>query len=87
MRNTVGYRNLKSKGTNVYFIPVGGSNAIGALGYVECLNEIIKENNKSWSFLKQSEKQSNQFWTFFTSLGKFTKFTEVVLSSIYPMCG
>jgi len=38
--------NLKSKGTNVYFIPGGGSNAIGALGYVECLNEIIKENNK-----------------------------------------
>ena len=39
-------RNLKLKGTNVYFIPGGGSNAIGALGYVECLNEIIKENNK-----------------------------------------
>jgi len=37
---------LKSKGTNVYFIPGGGSNSIGALGYVECLNEIIKENNK-----------------------------------------
>jgi len=37
---------IKSKGTNVYFIPGGGSNAIGALGYVECLNEIIKENNK-----------------------------------------
>jgi L-cysteate sulfo-lyase len=38
--------NLKSKGTNVYFIPGGGSNSIGALGYVECLNEIIRENNK-----------------------------------------
>ena len=37
---------IKSKGTNVYFIPGGGSNAIGALGYVECLNEILKENNK-----------------------------------------
>ena len=37
---------LKSKGTNVYFIPGGGSNSIGALGYVECLNEIIRENNK-----------------------------------------
>mgnify|MGYP001334400589 CR=1 FL=1 len=34
---------LKSKGTNVYFIPGGGSNPIGALGYVECLKEIIKE--------------------------------------------
>jgi len=39
-------KEIKSKGTNVYFIPGGGSNAIGALGYVECLNEIIKENNK-----------------------------------------
>ena len=39
-------KDMKSKGTNVYFIPGGGSNAIGALGYVECLNEIIKENNK-----------------------------------------
>jgi len=37
---------LKSKGTIVYFIPGGGSNSIGALGYVECLNEIIKENHK-----------------------------------------
>ena len=37
---------LKSKGTNVYFIPGGGSHEIGALGYVECLNEIIKENKK-----------------------------------------
>jgi len=38
--------NLKSKGINVYFIPGGGSSSIGALGYVECLNEIIKENHK-----------------------------------------
>jgi len=37
---------LKSKGANVYFIPGGGSNSIGALGYVECLNEIMKENSK-----------------------------------------
>jgi len=39
-------KDLKSNGTNIYFIPGGGSNEIGALGYVECLNEIIKENNK-----------------------------------------
>jgi len=39
-------RDLKSKGTNVYFIPGGGSNPIGALGYVECLNEILQENKK-----------------------------------------
>ena len=37
---------IKSKGTNVYFIPGGGSNSIGALGYVECFNEILKENSK-----------------------------------------
>jgi len=37
---------IKFKGTNVYFIPGGGSNSVGALGYVECLNEIIKENKK-----------------------------------------
>jgi len=37
---------IKLKGTNVYFIPGGGSNSIGALGYVECLNEIIKDNKK-----------------------------------------
>jgi len=37
---------IKSKGTNVYFIPGGGSNSVGSLGYVECLNEIIKENKK-----------------------------------------
>ena len=39
-------KDIKSKGTNVYFIPGGGSNSIGALGYAECLNEIIKENGK-----------------------------------------
>jgi L-cysteate sulfo-lyase len=37
---------LKKKKTAVYFIPGGGSNELGALGYVECLNEIIKENKK-----------------------------------------
>ena len=39
-------KDIKSKGTNVYFIPGGGSNPVGALGYVECLNEIIKDNKK-----------------------------------------
>ena len=39
-------KDIKSKGTNVYFIPGGGSNSVGALGYVECLNEIIRENKK-----------------------------------------
>ena len=39
-------KDIKSKDTNVYFIPGGGSNPVGALGYVECLNEIIKDNKK-----------------------------------------
>jgi len=39
-------KDIKSKGINVYFIPGGGSNPVGALGYVECLNEIIRENKK-----------------------------------------
>ena len=39
-------KDLKAKGTNVYFIPGGGSNSVGALGYVECLNEIITVNKK-----------------------------------------
>ncbi len=37
---------IKSKGTNVYFIPGGGSNSIGALGYVECFKEILEKNSK-----------------------------------------
>jgi L-cysteate sulfo-lyase len=36
-------KEIKQSGTNVYFIPGGGSNPIGALGYVECINEIIHD--------------------------------------------
>ena len=32
----------KNQGANPYYIPVGGSNHIGELGYVECMREIIK---------------------------------------------
>ena len=39
-------KDLKDKGKKIYFIPGGGSNQIGALGYVECFKEILKENNK-----------------------------------------
>jgi len=37
---------IKLKGTNVYFIPGGGSNSIGALGYVKCFKEILEKNSK-----------------------------------------
>ena len=60
--------NIKSKGTKVYFIPGGGSNSIGALGYVECFNEIIKENNK-YNF-SQYSKTFSFFGHTFTSAPK-----------------
>ena len=39
----------KNQGANPYYIPVGGSNHIGELGYVECMREII-EYDKGNSF-------------------------------------
>jgi D-cysteine desulfhydrase/L-cysteate sulfo-lyase len=36
-------RQLTSEGQNPYFIPVGGSNEIGSLGYVRCAKEIIQQ--------------------------------------------
>ena len=36
----------KSMGFNPYFIPVGGSNHLGELGYIECMREIIENPNK-----------------------------------------
>lgn len=33
---------LVAKGKNPYVIPVGGSNSLGALGYTECIREIIE---------------------------------------------
>ena len=33
------------KGEKPYFIPVGGSNHLGELGYIECFREIIKDQN------------------------------------------
>lgn len=37
---------LKSSGRKPYFIPGGGSNKIGALGYVNCANEIMAYQNE-----------------------------------------
>jgi len=34
---------LKAEGHNPYLIPLGGSNAIGSLGYVLCANEILQQ--------------------------------------------
>ena len=39
----------KNQGANPYYIPVGGSNHIGELGYIECIREII-EYDKDNSF-------------------------------------
>ena len=37
----------KHSGENPYFIPVGGSNHLGELGYIECMREIIENQNKN----------------------------------------
>ena len=37
---------LTAKGKKAYFIPGGGSNAIGALGYVDCATELLYQANK-----------------------------------------
>jgi D-cysteine desulfhydrase/L-cysteate sulfo-lyase len=34
---------LKSEGRKPYFIPMGGSNVLGSLGYVRCANEILQQ--------------------------------------------
>ncbi len=36
-------RRFSDEGRTAYFIPVGGSNAIGALGYVSCAHELINQ--------------------------------------------
>ena len=38
--------NVKSKGGKPYIIPFGGSNVLGSLGYVDCIDEIIKQSKK-----------------------------------------
>lgn len=35
--------NLKSNGKKPYIIPTGGSNAIGALGYINCISEVVRQ--------------------------------------------
>ena len=37
----------KRHGEIPYYIPVGGSNEIGELGYIECMREIIQEQDKN----------------------------------------
>ena len=36
----------KNEGEIPYYIPVGGSNEIGELGYIECIREIIQDQKK-----------------------------------------
>jgi L-cysteate sulfo-lyase len=38
---------LRDAGENVYVIPGGGSNALGALGYVECASELLSQIDKA----------------------------------------
>tara|TARA_Y100001970_G_scaffold193106_1_gene234701 strand:- start:20447 stop:21430 length:984 start_codon:yes stop_codon:yes gene_type:complete len=36
----------KNEGESPYFIPVGGTNEIGELGYIECIREIVQEQKE-----------------------------------------
>ena len=38
--------NIENEGKKAYLIPFGGSNLLGALGYVDCANEILDEFNE-----------------------------------------
>ncbi|MCE1165808.1 MAG: D-cysteine desulfhydrase family protein [Bacteroidetes bacterium] len=38
---------LRKKGKKVYWMPIGGSTATGALGYVECMSEIMDYSRKN----------------------------------------
>ncbi len=38
---------LRAQGAKPYFIPGGGSNKIGALGYVDCVQELLKQSSSS----------------------------------------
>jgi D-cysteine desulfhydrase family pyridoxal phosphate-dependent enzyme len=37
---------LESRGEKVYVVPAGGSNELGALGYVNCVKEILEQMNE-----------------------------------------
>ena len=54
----------KKKGDNPYYIPVGGSNYIGELGYVECMREIIEydKDNSIYSYFFSYWKWRYTFW-------------------------
>ena len=41
---------LKEKGHRPYVIPVGGSNALGTWGYLECTNEIRQQEDPQLPF-------------------------------------
>lgn len=39
-------KSLAAQNKRPYFIPMGGSNAVGSLGYVECANEIMRQSEQ-----------------------------------------
>jgi D-cysteine desulfhydrase len=54
---------LKNEGNNVYVIPGGGSNKLGALGYVRCATEIIEESEMLKAEAGESAKPG-LFWDY-----------------------
>lgn len=52
---------LEAEGKNVYVIPGGGSNALGALGYVRCAIELIDQSEELKAAAGESDKPG-LFW-------------------------
>lgn len=52
---------LEASGKKVYVIPGGGSNALGALGYVKCATEIVEQSEVLKANLGESHK-AGLFW-------------------------
>eukprot|EP01038_Epipyxis_sp_PR26KG_P016816 gene16816-23017_t len=42
---------LQSEGKNPYLIPVGGSNSLGSFGYMECIQEIINQQESPFQHI------------------------------------
>ena len=69
-------RDLEKQGKKVYLIPVGGSNAVGAMGYIEAMKE-----------LKQQEKELNlEFdYIFFASSSGGTQAGMMIGKDVYQL--
>ena len=74
-------RNL---GANPYYIPVGGSNHIGELGYVECIREIIEYDKDKfvYSYCVGNWKRRNTF----RFSGRKNYITKIIRKNCWYQC-